>query len=202
MIARLSAFFSWGLLACCAAFWLLQFGARPLAQPQQALAVSERGPVQSDLSRLLGVTPAEAPVEAAPTQSRYELLGVVAAKSEAARNAGEGLALISVDGQPRTVRVGAPLEPGLHLLAVDARSATIGGDGRPSQTLQIVPPAAPATGQLQPAQASPTVLGGTPPQLQTVDPQAAPPLQVMPGGPRPPQAPPTQRPGGRSPTER
>lgn len=177
MTARLSAFFIWGLLACCSCYWLLQLGARPLATPAQALAVSDQGPLQTDLSRLFGVTPADAAPEAAPAQSRFELLGVVAPKDEAARRAGEGVALISVDGQPRTVRVGAPVEGGLYLLSVAANSVTLGGEGQASLTLQIAPRAAPATGQLMPAAPSNTVLGGTPHQPQP-DPQAPPaPLQ-------------------------
>ena len=204
MTARLCAFLVWGLLACCSGYWLLQLAARPLATPSQALAVTDRGPLHADLSRLLGVTAAEAAPEAAPAQSRFELLGVVAPKSEAARQAGEGVALIAVDGQPRTVRVGAPLEGGLYLLSVEAGSATLGGAGQATQTLQIAPRATPATGQLLPATPSATVLGGVP---QQADPQA-PPLQVMQqpapqGQPAPPRQPlqiPTQV--MRSPTDR
>lgn len=191
MTARLSAFLVWGLLACCSGYWLLQLFARPLATPDQAHTVSEQGPLRSDLSRLLGVTPAEAAPEAAPVQGRFELLGVVAPKSEAARRAGEGVALIAVDGQPRTVRVGAPVEGGLSLLSVEASSATLGGEGQARLTLQIAPRAAPATGQLAPAQPSATVLGGTPPQPPMVaDPQGQPQQPQQP--PRPPVQAPTQ----------
>jgi general secretion pathway protein C len=202
MIARLSAFFVWGLLACCSGYWLLQLGARPLATPAQALAVTDQGPLHTDLGRLLGVTPAEAAPLAAPVQSRYELLGVVAPKSEAARRAGEGVALIAVDGQPRTVRVGAAIEEGFYLLSVEARSATLGGEGKAELTLQIAPHAAPATGQLAPAAPSTTVLGGMPPQA--LDPQAPPLMQqgaqVQQQPPRQPLQIPTQV--MRSPTDR
>lgn len=206
MTARVSAFLVWGLLACCSCYWLLQLGARPLATPAQALAVTDQGPLHTDLSRLFGVTPAEAVPEAAPAQSRFELLGVVAPKSEAARRAGEGVALISVDGQPRTVRVGAPVEGGLYLLSVQASSATLGGEGQATLTLQIVQGAAPATGQLLPAAPSTTVLGGTP--QQATDPQA-PPLQQQGAQPQQqqqqqPPRPPLQIPTQvmRSPTDR
>lgn len=190
MTARLSAFFVWGLLACCSGYWLLQLFARPLATPAQARTVSDQGPLRSDLGRLLGVTSAEAAPEAAPVQGRFELLGVVAPKSEAARRAGEGVALIAVDGQPRTVRVGAPVEGGLYLLSVEAAGATLGGEGQARLTLQIAPRPAPATGQLAPAQPSATVLGGTPPQQQA--PVAADQQGQPPHPPRPPVQVPTQ----------
>ncbi len=211
MTARVSAFFVWGLLACCICYWLLQLGARPLATPAQALAVTDQGPLRSDLTRLFGVTPVDAAPEAAPVQSRFELIGVAAPKSEAARAAGEGVALISVDGQPRTVRVGAPVEGGLYLLSVSANGAVLGGEGQASLTLQIVPRAAPATGQLMPAAPSNTVLGGTPQQLQqqqVVDPQAPPlqqpSMQQQGQAQQQPQRPPLQIPTQvmRSPTER
>jgi len=105
--------------------------------------------------------------QAAPAQeSRFKLLGVVAPKSARAAQAGEGVALIAVDGVARTVRVGASLEEGLQLLAVNARSASIGKDGVTSFQLQLAAPNAPTTGALPAAGPSPVNLGGVAPPVQ------------------------------------
>jgi general secretion pathway protein C len=128
------------------------------------MPASEQSGAQADLSRLLGRTAvaAVAAVEAV-VDSRMRLLGVAAPRDPKAAARGEGVALIEVDGVARTVRVGAPVEGGLTLLRVDARSASLGPVGGPaSQTLQITPPAPAATGALPPAAPSPVVLGGMP----------------------------------------
>jgi general secretion pathway protein C len=120
--------------------------------------------------------------------SRLRLVGVVAPKSARAAEAGEGVALIEVDGVTRTVRVGAVVDGDLRLLRVDARSASLGRVGQaPSQVLQIVPPAAPSTGSLPPATPSNVVLGGNPPGTMAA-PSGAVPLQLQPQPqPQPPQ---------------
>lgn len=158
------AFSVWLLLGGSVAFWGLQLFSRPLAMPASVLPAGEGRAAQVDLSRLLGVTPAEAVAEPeAVASTRLKLLGVVAPKSPQAAEAGEGVALIEVDGVPRTVRVGAAVDGDLRLLRVDARSASLGLAGQaPSQVLQISAPAAPATGSLPPAAPSTVVLGGNP----------------------------------------
>jgi hypothetical protein len=85
-----------------------------------------------------------------------------------------GVALIAVDGNaPKAFRVGAVVD-GTHVLqAVNARGASLGpAGGAPAITLNTVPPAPAATGQLPPAGAG-----------------AAPPLR-MPSLTMPPQMPP------------
>ena len=158
------AFSVWLLLGGSVAYWGLQLFARPLATPGAVLPAGEARSAQVDLSRLLGVTPAEVVAEPEVAAStRMRLLGVVAPKSAQAAQAGEGVALIEVDGVARTVRVGAVVDGDLRLLRVDARSASLGLAGQaPSQVLQISPPAAPATGSLPPAVPSNIVLGGSP----------------------------------------
>ena len=65
----------------------------------------------------------------------------MAPKSDRAARAGEGVALIEVDGVVRTVRVGAKVDGELRLLRVDARSASLGVDGQaPTQVLQMQSP--------------------------------------------------------------
>ncbi|MFT7775151.1 hypothetical protein [Roseateles sp.] len=164
MLARLMAFSAWLLLGGSVAYWGLQLFARPLTTPASVLPAGETRSAQVDLSRLLGTTAADAvagPEVAAST--RLRLLGVVAPKSARAAEAGEGVALIEVDGVARTVRVGAVVDGELRLLRVDARSASLGLSGQaPVQILEISPPAEPATGSLPTATPSPVVLGGNP----------------------------------------
>ena len=178
MLARLMAFLVWALLACTGVYWTIQVAARPLATPAQALPVLEQNSSQVDLTRLLGATPVAA-VEAAPAQeSRFKLLGVVAPKSARAAQAGEGVALIAVDGVPRTVRVGAVIEDELQLLSVDARSAQLGKGGVASLTLQLAAPTLASTGALQPAGPSGVNLGGRPAAAPAFVPQIIPQLPV------------------------
>jgi hypothetical protein len=158
------AFLVWLLLGGSVVFWGLQLGSRPLPAPSATVLAGESGGAPVDLARLLGSTPVAAagPAEVI-TESRLRLLGVVAPRSARAAEAGEGVALIEVDGVARTVRVGATVEGELRLLRVDARSASLGpAGGAPSQVLQISPQQAAATGALPPAAPSATVLGGNP----------------------------------------
>lgn len=181
------AFLVWGLLACAAVYWLIQLLARPLAAPAHALAVVEQRSGAADLTRMLGAAPVAA-AEAPPVaESRFSLLGVVAPKSLQASQAGEGVALIAVDGVPRTVRIGAVLEGELRLLAVDARSAQLGQGGAVTLTLNLAPPAPAATGSLPSAQPSPTVIGGQPHVLGEASVPGQPPYRPTPPPPGSPQ---------------
>jgi general secretion pathway protein C len=165
MLARFMAFSVWLLLGGSVAYWGLQLFSRPLAMPPSVLPAGDARATQVDLGRLLGVAaPEAAPEPQVAPSTRLRLLGVVAPKSTRAAEAGEGVALIEVDGVPRTVRVGAVVDGELRLLRVDARSASLGRVGEaPAQVLEISPPAAPMTGSLPPAAPSPVVLGGNPP---------------------------------------
>lgn len=168
------AFLVWGLLACTGVFWLIQVTAKPLAAPPQTQPVVEQNISQVDLTRLLGA-PLVAAAEVAPAaESRFKLLGVVAPKSNRPTYAGEGVALIAVDGVPRTVRVGAAIDDDFQLLAVDAHSAKLGKGGVVSINLQLAAPTAAATGALAPAAQSNINLGGN-----MIQPQVTP--QMPPG---------------------
>ncbi|RZI84150.1 MAG: hypothetical protein EOP38_10185 [Rubrivivax sp.] len=182
MLARLMAFSVWLLLGASVAYWGLQLFARPLPMPASVMPAGEGQPGLVDLGRLLGVAaldPAPAAVDVA-VSSRLRLLGVVAPKNARAAQAGEGVALIDVDGVPRTVRVGAVVDGDLRLLRVDARSASLGLAGQAAtQVLQLSPPPAPTTGALPAASPSPIVLGGNPPGAGPMLPpqQPQPPMQ-------------------------
>lgn len=180
------AFLVWGLLALSGVYWLTQLLAKPLPTPSQAVLAIEQHGGRVDMTRLLGSSVVAAAPEAA-ADSRFKLLGVVAANRPSARQAGEGVALIAVDGVARTVRVGALLDGDLRLLVVDKRSAGLGHAGVVSVTLQIAPSAPAATGSLLPAAPSPVVLGGAmsnvmPPMPQQVPPgtPSSPPLRPEP----------------------
>ena len=172
----------WLLLGGSVAYWGLQLLARPLAMPASVLPADSAQAAQVDLGRLLGVVaPEAAPAPELVPSTSLRLLGVVAPKNPRAADAGEGVALIDVDGVARTVRVGAVVDGELHLLRVDTRSASLGRLGQaPSQVLEISPPAAPMTGSLPPAVPSPIVLGGNPQGTMPQQPAAPPAVYGVP----------------------
>lgn len=175
------AFWVWLLLGGSVAYWGLQLAARPLAMPASVVPAGDGQSASVDLARLLGAEAPQAPEPEVAVSTRLRLLGVVAPRNAKAAEAGEGVALIEVDGVPRTVRVGAVVDGELRLLRVDARSAGLGRSGEaPVQTLQISPPAAPATGSLPPAAPSPVVLGGNPPGTQMQPPPMGQPATGVP----------------------
>lgn len=181
----------WALVAASAAFWGLKLfvAARP-APPHTQVAMG--APARGDLSRLLGTDappPSGAPAPAA--DPRFQLVGVVAPRSE--RAAGEGLAVIVVDDKPaRAYRVGAVVEGQTVLQSVSARGASLGlRDGAAQVALSLPPPAPAAVGQLPPI--GPAALPATLPAAAVPQPQ---PVQQQPiRAPRPfGQQPPQQQP--------
>ena len=153
----------WALVAASAVFWGLKLASQPLPVPPQAQMAQPGAGLRGDLTRLLGEDAPPVAAAAAPVQladARFALLGVVHPMASTA--AGEGLALIAVDGKPpRAYRVGAVVE-GTHVLqTVGARGATLGLRNGPGVVALSVPPPAPAaTGSLPPALSG----GAVPPQ--------------------------------------
>lgn len=156
MLARLSAFVVWALVAATAVFWGLRLLARPQSAPSYALTVGEATTMRGDLTRLFGA----APVAAANNQpaapelaSRFKLLGIMAPKPAATEPSHRsGYALIAVDGKPaRAFAVGSSLDAGLVLQSVSLRTASIGpAEGAPAVKLEMPGLPAPATGTLPP----------------------------------------------------
>jgi general secretion pathway protein C len=191
MLARLTAFVVWGLVAATAVFWGLRLLVRPQPAPTYAVAVGDGTAIRGDLSRLLGAAPVAASPNApsAPElSSRFRLLGIMAPKEvPAAGTSGPGFALIAVDGKPpRAYAVGATLDTGLVLQAVSLRTASIGpAEGSAAVMLEIPPLPVPATGTL-PAmgQAAPATPPATtaPPPVQPAAPLSRPPTPVRPPG--------------------
>ena len=166
MLARLSAFVIWALIAAIAVFWGLRLGVRPALTPAHSVALGDGTAGRGDLSRLLGAPPVETTVSAAAPEasSRFRLLGIMAPKRTRADSPSHGgLALIAVDGKPaRAYAVGSHLDIDLVLQSVSLRTASIGTvQGAKTLVLEIPPLAAPATGTLpsggSPGLASPPV---------------------------------------------
>ena len=133
---RGGTFFLWAAVAGSAGYWGLKLFAQPstgVAVVPVARAAPPADPVA--VARLLGASPQT--VAAAPVvslASRFSLVGVVAARSR------RGAALIAVDGKPaKPFRVGNPVEEGLWLRAVEARSAVLAAsvDGPAVLTLEL-----------------------------------------------------------------
>lgn len=153
MLARLSAFVIWALVAATAVFWGLRLWTRPAEAPPYTVPVGDVAVARGDLSRLLGVTPAAAAAVAATPEaaSRFRLIGIMAPKAAAASaEPGRGVALIAVDGKPpRAYVVGSSLDADLVLQSVSLRTAAIGpAEGAAALTLELPPLAAAATGTL------------------------------------------------------
>jgi general secretion pathway protein C len=136
---RVAALVVWTLVAGSCVYWGLKIAPRP---PATAAVVPQRVAAPADpvaVARLLGASPIATSVAATPQvslASRFNLLGVVAARSR------HGAALIAVDGKPpRPFPVGAVVDDGLVLQAVEGRRAVIAAslNGPAVVTLELPP---------------------------------------------------------------
>jgi general secretion pathway protein C len=155
MLARVTAFVVWALVAAAAVFWGLRLAARPLPAPAHTVPVADAAAIAGDVTRLFGkpavVQPGEAATPASPAlASRFRLVGVMAPKP--GRGEGAGLALIAIDGKPaRAFRPGTAVDGDLVLQSVGLRTASLGpAHGAAAVTLEVprLPP--PAVGTLPP----------------------------------------------------
>jgi general secretion pathway protein C len=188
MLARLSAFVIWAVVAGAAMFWGLRLLVWPPPSPPNVVAVSEAGGVRGDLSRLLGAEAAPAAAAVAPESSRFRLLGVMAGKAVGDGRT-PGVALISIDGKPpRTFGAGARIDSELTLQSLGLRTASIGpAQGPAAFVLEIPPLPAAATGTLAPPgamSASPAAAPAAPSVVQQ-GPATGLPRGARGGGPRP-----------------
>lgn len=200
MLARLSAFVIWALVAATVVFWGLRLTVRAPSAPAYVVPVGDASAVRGDLTRLLGAAPVatSAAMPLADANSRFRLLGIMAPKGSSGTVGTQGVALIAVDGKmPKAYTVGAPLDGDLVLQSVSLRTASIGAaKGAPAVTLELPLPAVAATGRL-PAGGSggggipvPAVTALPPPIQPPVVPQPLLPPQPAPA--RPEGTPPTQ----------
>jgi general secretion pathway protein C len=150
MLARVSAFLVWAVVAATAVFWGLRLTAQSPQVPAHAVAIGKTDATQGDLSRLLGATPTAGPAAAPETNSRFQLLGIIAPRPKGEAPATTGVALIAVDGSAaRAYSVGAPIDDGLVLQSVSLRTASIGpAEGERSVLLELPALPPPATGSL------------------------------------------------------
>jgi general secretion pathway protein C len=151
MLARLSAFVIWALIAGTVVFWGFRLAVRPEPAPRHTVVMGDASVGRVDLTRLFGAPPVVevAAAAAAPVSSRFRLIGIMAPPARAKATAsGGGLALIAVDGKPaRAYAVGAKLDPDLVLQSVTLRTASLASaQGGQTVLLQIPPLAPPATG--------------------------------------------------------
>ncbi|GAB4208502.1 MAG: hypothetical protein Fur0019_14330 [Tibeticola sp.] len=127
--ARGLAFVVWAAAATAAVAWGLRVVSVAAERPDalaSAAASAQPAPDAAAIGRLLGAGGGAAPVAAAPDAvTRYRLLGVLAAAG------GErGAALMSVGGKPpRHWRVGAEVEPGVKLVAVEKAGVRLSQPG-------------------------------------------------------------------------
>ena len=151
MLARLSAFVLWALVAATAVFWGLRVLVRPASAPPAAVVASDAASPRVDLTRLLGAVPVAqvAPVAQVDANARFRLLGIMAPKLSATGPA-HGVALIAVDGKlPKAFRVGATVDGETLLQSVSLRSAALGpARGGAGFTLELPPLTGAATGTL------------------------------------------------------
>jgi general secretion pathway protein C len=149
MASRLLTFVVWLVVLATAAFWGFKVFVQKPALPAQAAMPARGLAMGGELKRLLGASVvATAPEEAEeePEASRFQLLGVVAPRG--ASLSAQGVALISVDGEPaKAWRTGATIVDDTVLLAVEKRTVRLGPRGGPATTELTLPePAAAATG--------------------------------------------------------
>lgn len=139
---RAATFAVWLLAAGSAAFWALKLGgASSTVAPTAPAARASVATDPAAIARLLGGAaplPGALPMAAAPPAlaSRFVLVGVVA------NTVGGGAALISVDGKPpRPYRVGAAVDEGLVVQAVQGRKAVLAAQrsGPALVTLELPP---------------------------------------------------------------
>lgn len=129
MIARLFSFCVFALLTATLVFWGYKLFGKPIGVPALAQIAGDGASVRSDWSRLLGsVVAAPVAAVAAPTDGRFRLIGVAAPRMGSTIQ--EGVALISIDGQPpRPFRLGATVDGDLRLMTVARREAVLAAPG-------------------------------------------------------------------------
>ncbi|MEX8501075.1 hypothetical protein [Leptothrix ochracea] len=157
MVARITAWIVWTLLAVCAVAWGLKLFVRPEPVPAHARMVTMEQTLKGDPLRLFAVAAASVTSSASAgaggsaTVGRFRLVGMAAASSPTSDR--QGLALLSIDGKPaRAFEVGDLVDGDWVLQSVSARQVRLGPVGQAAVTvldLPALPP--PATGTLSAA---------------------------------------------------
>lgn len=130
----------WAVAIGTAVYWVLSMPGGNGREAAGNVATSALVADAQGLRRLLGAVdqPVLATAAAAPVNTQYTLVGVVAGTQS-----GQGAALIAVNGQAaRTVRVGQRIqgEEGLYLQSLQGRVAYLGPELAGQSTLELVLP--------------------------------------------------------------
>jgi general secretion pathway protein C len=154
MVARITAWMVWTLLATSAVAWGLKLFVRPEPVPAHARMVTMEQTLKGDPLRLFAsVSAASSPSASASAGGsamvgRFRLVGMAAASSPTSDR--QGVALLSIDGKPaRAFEVGDVVDADWVLQSVSARQVRLGPVGQAAVTvldLPALPP--PATGTL------------------------------------------------------
>jgi len=195
MLARLSAFVIWALVAGSLVFWGFRLLVSAPATPPYAVGVGEASAPPGNIARVLGSDVVAGPAAPPPEASRFQLLGVVAPRAD--QGGAPGVALIVVDGRPaRAFRIGAPLIDDWVLQGVTHRTASLGpSQAAPVVVLELPERPGPATGTLPTADGIeagvPRSAGASVAPMQVPQmPSGMPMGQVSPGATPPYQEPP------------
>jgi general secretion pathway protein C len=207
MVARITAWMVWTLLAVCTVAWGLKLFVRPEPVPAHARMVTMEQTLKGDPLRLFASVSSAASSPAASasaggsaTVGRFRLVGMAAAPSSPTSDR-QGVALLSIDGKPaRAFEVGDWVDGDWVLQSVSARQVRLGPVGQAAVTvldLPALPP--PATGILSASaqRAADWLKVPSPAQAPTAVPAA---VNAVPGGgasPPPPAAANTPAPLGR-----
>ncbi|MCO5976921.1 hypothetical protein [Ideonella oryzae] len=139
MASRLLTFVVWALVAMSGLFWGLKLFVRAQGLPATAQAATAGVPQGGSLARVLGTVAVADDQEEDAGDGRFQLLGIVAPGGKAS-DSPQGVALISVGGQPaRPWRTGAVIEGDTVLLSVSKRSVELGPKGGPASTSLSLP---------------------------------------------------------------
>jgi len=136
---RLAALLLAALLAGSVVYWVLHWP-HPNRGAALPVATATDAPSQADpaaLARMLGAQAAPvADAVVVDASSRFRLTGIIASGS------GQGVALLSIDGQPpKPYRVGSVLESGLMLQSVEARRVALASDAHAPVRMRLeLPP--------------------------------------------------------------
>ena len=152
----------WAVVAASGWYWTQAglFAARPAAVDAIVAGAPAEISNPAELARLLGAPPRVAAGPGPGPAERFSLIGVIA------KVAGQGAALIAVDGKPpQPFAVGTQIAPGYVLVAVGLRDAKVVDDSRTPTSFVLSmpvlrdgsPPTASATAGLPAVAGIPTI---------------------------------------------
>ena len=147
---RLATAAVWAGVAASGWYWMQAglFAAKPAAVEAIVAGAPAEISNPAELARLLGAPPRVAAGPGPGPAERFSLIGVIA------KVAGQGAALIAVDGKPaQPFAVGSQIAPGYVLVAVGLREAKVADDSRAPTSVILsmpvqrdgIPPTASAT---------------------------------------------------------